>query len=350
MGINPRIELVYQLYCDAFEQLRRFPEITTPQSNRDFCGLLKHMLNQHAVVIPQLAAGMAECSEHLTPVQMDLFMNDMLRTRIGRRVLAEQHICLTEHFHSSPSDGGAVHTSVGLIDTGCDASSMVDKCSRLAHEFLLAKGIAASKLPRISVNGHRDDVKFRYIPDHIEYILFELLKNALYFQSISGNCKRPVQVTISSSSPTSDPHSTTNKFPVSPAAGDVDGGSSSANITFRISDQGGGFSRDLLLPDNPQSIWSFSHCQRYFMRALVSNSDLNRHPTGMPHVSGKLSDPPSSLTNIRIGLQLARVFANYWGGDLKICTMYGFGSDAYVRIVTGGEHEERLTTEKSEIE
>jgi hypothetical protein len=150
----------------------------------------------------------------------------------------------------------------------------------------------------------------------------------MQFQSASD--QQPIKVTISSSATVG-------------AASSGGDDLLTSNITFRISDQGGGFSRELLLPDNPHSIWSFSHCQKHFMRNSTDIKDDKRHPTDMPQVAGKLSDPSSSSTNLHIGLQLARVFANYWGGDLKICTMYGYGSDAYVRIVTGGEHEERLT-------
>lgn len=57
---------------------------------------------------------------------------------------------------------------------------------------------------------------------------------------------------------------------------------------------------------------------------------------------GKLTD---SKNHLKIGLQLARVFANYWGGEIKVNSMYGYGSDVYVKLDTTGEGIERLTWE-----
>ena len=37
-----------------------------------------------------------------------------------------------------------------------------------------------------------------------------------------------------------------------------------------------------------------------------------------------------------IGLPMAEVYANYWGGNLKVYSMTGFGTDMYVTIKTGG--------------
>jgi pyruvate dehydrogenase kinase 2/3/4 len=63
---------------------------------------------------------------------------------------------------------------------------------------------------------------------------------------------------------------------------------------------------------------------------------------------GKISDSQMLNKHFRIGLQLARVFANYWGGELDVKTMYGYGSDVYVRINTTGDGVERLTVATEE--
>lgn len=47
-------------------------------------------------VIPSLALGVVEVSEHIPAEQLETFMQRMLKSRISRRVLAEQHIALTE--------------------------------------------------------------------------------------------------------------------------------------------------------------------------------------------------------------------------------------------------------------
>lgn len=77
--------------------------IRTLDENRAFCDLLTKLLKSHEVVIPNLAAGILESAEHLSLQSpnddqsqlvnsrrdMDRFVSDLLRSRIGRRVLAE---------------------------------------------------------------------------------------------------------------------------------------------------------------------------------------------------------------------------------------------------------------------
>lgn len=331
VGTNPRIASTYNAYRDAFEQLRVQPEIKTLQENQDFCKSLESMLKAHLSVIPQLAQGMRECRDFMSLEEMDTFVNNMLRTRIGRRVLAEQHIALSKAFMGGNISRNS--TRIGIIDTACHAGRTIEKCVKLAREAALARhGVA----PLVTVDGHIDTT-FIYIPDHIEYILFELLKNALSFQvtahAANNSTKpleqddlRPVQVTICSS----------------PAPQNIKLGRSEATmVTFRISDEGGGIDKSLMPLDDPFKIWSFA-------AKHLSLPHMSRN--GETLMAGKLDDPPTSSTSsIGIGLQLARVFAHYWGGDIKLCTMYGFGTDAYVRIITSGQDMEKLTTADAQL-
>ncbi len=77
--------------------------IQSLEENKEFCAMTEEMLRKHLVAIPQLAMGIAETQSFLEEAEMDRFMNEMLRSRIGRRVLAEQHIALTKSFPSTSS-------------------------------------------------------------------------------------------------------------------------------------------------------------------------------------------------------------------------------------------------------
>jgi hypothetical protein len=57
---------------------------------------LSSLCCQSLTVIPSLALGVVEVSEHIPAEQLESFMQRMLKSRISRRVLAEQHIALTE--------------------------------------------------------------------------------------------------------------------------------------------------------------------------------------------------------------------------------------------------------------
>ena len=339
VGTNPRVEFVYQLYSSAFDRFRQLPEITTLEDNAEFCRLLEELLEQHLPAIPQLSAGMIESRKHLPPAAMDRFMNDILRTRIGRRVLAEQHIALSQDFASQGSSTSISNSTdeprnerIGVVHTRCHAGQMVEKCIGLARMSL-----GSVELPKVRIQGDVN-ATFLYIPDHIEYIMFELLKNAMGVQASTGNTGEPVIVSIFASP-------RTGIQPASYISGRHSRQSSQSEsarvstVIFRVSDQAGGFPRAILPPNDPAKLWSFHH----HSAAIALKEETVLEDDNNVSLSGKITDDAS--TSLKIGLQLARVFASYWGGDISVMTMPGYGSDVYVKIITSGEDSEVLTKE-----
>src|SRR5262249_16709011 len=75
VSTNAHIMHVYDLYWQAFDQFRRFPQIETMDDNDAFCKMVRGLLEQHLVVIPQLAQGIVECAQYIHPTQADRFMN-----------------------------------------------------------------------------------------------------------------------------------------------------------------------------------------------------------------------------------------------------------------------------------
>ncbi|KAG0250539.1 hypothetical protein BG011_008264 [Mortierella polycephala] len=413
VGTNPHIELVYDLYWQAFEKLSKVPEIKTLEENDAFCDMIKALLNDHLVVIPQLALGIMECSKHIPTAQVDQFMNKMLRSRISRRVLAEQHISLTSNFNS-PNHMMTDQGYIGIIYTHCRPRDIVERTALLAAETCRL-GSAGQTPPKVMLDGNID-AEFSYIPDHIEYILYELLKNSMRFVMQNGvrDSKTgelpPIQITVCEGT---------------------------HDIVFRISDKGGG-----IHPEIESHLWSYSQSPARFanfekiskMAATVQeqmvspsrsapmagssygsnysvnkdNSEgivlppppaTNKNPIYHPNESTLLPDrhAPSknSISNnsgsssfstsssqhqtiidpnqyhdqsmlrkpghldrafcqetkrqqkdqsmhLGIGLPMSKVYAEYWGGDLKVITMHGYGTDAYARFCKFGNIYENL--------
>ncbi|KAF9110712.1 hypothetical protein BGX27_005974 [Mortierella sp. AM989] len=408
VGTNPHIELVYDLYWQAFEKLSKVPEIKTLEENDAFCELVKGLLNDHLVVIPQLALGIMECSKHIPADDVDRFMNKMLRSRISRRVLAEQHISLTTNYNS-PNHMMTDRGYIGIIYTHCRPREIVERTALLAAETC-RQASGGLEPPKVMLDGNID-AEFSYIPDHIEYILYELLKNSMRFVMQNGipdtktGCLPPIQITVCEGT---------------------------HDIVFRISDKGGG-----IHPDMEAHLWSYSQSPARFanfekiskMAATVqeqlvspsrstnsesdnerikldtvtdsegivlpppptsknssghsadtSNMLLDRHassrtnkassnsaatssssfstsssqsqqyhkeavidpsqspvPTNKPgHLDSKIRQHKDQSMHLGIGLPMSRVYAEYWGGDLKVFTMHGYGTDAYARFCKFG--------------
>ncbi|CAG8493791.1 12707_t:CDS:2 [Ambispora gerdemannii] len=330
VGTNPRIAMVYDLYWSAFEKLRQFPPIKTMEDNDAFCTAVKGLLKEHLVVIPQLAMGINECSGHIPEEQINRFMYKMLRSRLSRRVLAEQQIALTENWHDPGyceeiMSGGYI----GVVSTRCNARDIVEKVAKMTRKLSQNKyGIVP---PEVLLDGEQDTT-FAYIPEHIEYILYELLKN-----SMCGVIEKHAPASSISRSTRTDNISLSNSSSLPPIIVTICSGPT--DIHIRVSDQGGG------IPDEIYShIWSFSSSHKLSDDKKSENKFLNFEK--VPKMAGTVEEqedamiPP--LLHLGIGLPLSKVYTEYWGGALKILTMDGYGTDAYVKITRLGNREENL--------
>lgn len=77
---NEHISDVYELYYQAFENLRKVREVKNLEDNEALCQKISQTLSQHLSVIPKLAMGILECRHLMRPEDMDKFMNTILRS------------------------------------------------------------------------------------------------------------------------------------------------------------------------------------------------------------------------------------------------------------------------------
>ncbi|KAJ7368331.1 alpha-ketoacid dehydrogenase kinase N-terminal domain-containing protein [Mycena albidolilacea] len=324
---------VYELYWTAFDKFRRYPPINTLEDNAAFCRFLTDILHEHSTVIPTLALGLSLSSPHLSPDDLDSFMRRMLVSRISRRVLAEHHIALSE-MHSgkqTPTTHGEPH--VGIIFTGLNVKRCIEKCGNILRQ-------RRNYWPEIQIDGH-SETSFAYIKEHLEYILFELLKNAMRA--------------------TSSHHRTASTLP--PLRATIVAGANDVGV--RISDQGGGLFPTMV--QTPSDLFSFSHIRN---AARLQNSrigalrTLSSSPHGMRatvdeqvgrwqtlpsgnHPDGDATDPEVEAgvgphPRIGIGLPMSNIFATYFGGSLELVTMDGWGTDVYLRLPKLGTNLEGI--------
>lgn len=136
-------------------------------------------------------------SDHLPPGQLEAFMQRMLKSRISRRVLAEQHIALSEALddpfaffstdssEESSSSSLQPEESIGIIHTHLSVRAIVQESIQLltnvfAREAGLTpeEAIREKKVPEMVIDGDLD-ARISYIPEHISFIVFELIKDAM---------------------------------------------------------------------------------------------------------------------------------------------------------------------------
>jgi signal transduction histidine kinase len=167
---NPHIQKVHMLYRKAFEELIAFPKVVNINQDREFVRILKHLVQEGVQVVPLLARGTYEASLKVSAKRLncDKFLGDMVMSRISRRVIAEQFIALH-------------HPRAGYVGIVCTHLSLLKVIQRVSPEAARTCEGRYGVAPEVQVRfqGDEVDLECSYIPTHLEYIIFELLKNAM---------------------------------------------------------------------------------------------------------------------------------------------------------------------------
>ncbi|KAI6782882.1 Pyruvate dehydrogenase-like protein [Emericellopsis cladophorae] len=338
---NPHIKDVYNLYYNAFDTFRKVKEIKTLDDNDRLCEIISNNLKKHLTVIPKLAMGIHECEGLFDAKEMDRFMNTILKSRISRRVIAEQHLSLSETYNSPHFSPGAKLSEsdfIGEVFIKCNAKSVIESCAEATRKIARSTNAPDVKVPEIKIEGHLE-TSFPYILSHLEYIIGELLRNSIQavidWHSKHGHPEDeppPIEVTIAEAP---------------------------QHATIRISDRGGGIPRQEL-----PYLWAFSkgpHSQQRLanlgrvpkmaatMQELHIEDDLGRADLKTPPYQSSLATLTSRPPDLRLGmgLPLSRVYAEYWAGNLDVHSLEGYGVDAFLQISRLGNKNEQVITRAS---
>ncbi|GJP50496.1 hypothetical protein CLOM_g9660 [Closterium sp. NIES-68] len=297
--INPHIKQVYDSYRQAFDMLTAFPEIKTLEDNAKFTQMITMLVDDHTPLLGVLARGVRECA--LRPLvgrelDLDPFLDNMLRSRISRRVIAEHHICLQ---HQRPGFIGVICSQLSMRTLVEAATKQCTDVSRRTFGFC----------PDFEMHGDVDST-FAYVPAHIEYMLFEILKNASR-AVVEHHLKKAHEEGKSISQATFPPVTIT-----------VCRGQKES--TIKVSDQGGGIANEL-----KEKVWSYGF------------SSLDEDTEAI-QPAGPLDSHGSPMAGLGFGLPLSRLHAQYFGGDIEFFSIPGYGTDVYIRVHRLGDHQEEF--------
>lgn len=357
---NYHINQVYQSYYNCFTAFRKISQIKTLEENQRFCTFIRNILDDHLIVLPHLMMGSLEVSrlESLAPSQIDEFMSSMLRSRISRRVIMNQHISMSKTFSESqysPTDEMSKPPDyIGDSFQYCSPHNHI-KTSYDAIIKFLQSVYPGLPMPELILSG--DDVKFQFLTNHLDYIITEIMRNAL-------NANMEAYVARGADRPQNPP-------PVT-----VEITNSKEEIAFRFSDQGGGMPFELT-----ESVWSFAKTPelaeiylknlhelsdaslqkmpRILERNLLKNETLDEenientilNNIGQMELSNEEGDKSILKaiasrpfeTKLGISLPLCKVYTDYWNGVLEWSSVEGYGSDVFLRLQKLGNQDiERL--------
>lgn len=273
--LNPHIAQIYQLYYCSFLIISSFKPPQTVEENLHFVERLKDLVQTHSNTIPVLSRGFSECQNLMPLSQINTLLNSHLNARMGTRLLAEHHIALTNPIADN---------FIGAVQLDFSPGKMLHECSQFAGEICnLYFGVR----PEVQIDVG-EDVTLPFVPDHVQYIFQELLKNSFRAHAESSNGNDPIIATISKTE---------------------DG------VMIRLRDIGGG-----IKPENENKIFEFSFTTFQDEGQGDGFATLNNFHGG------------SSIAGMGYGLPLSRAYAEFFGGNLKLQSYFGLGTDVYISL------------------
>jgi len=138
----------------------------TEQNEKEFSELICKLLDDHKDVVTELAAGFRECRKYIENEDMvKTFLDRILTSRLGMRILAENYLAFREQ---KPNH-------VGIVNIAMKPKDLIEKWCNYVSNLSHSK---YGKCPPFKLNGHVNAC-FPYIETPLDYILPELLKNAV---------------------------------------------------------------------------------------------------------------------------------------------------------------------------
>ncbi|KAK7014975.1 protein-serine/threonine kinase [Favolaschia claudopus] len=252
--------------------------------NTRFTKTLETIKSRHDPTVTTVAQGVLEWkkSQKTSTIGLDIqaWLDRFYLSRIGIRFLIGQHIALnTQQAHPD---------YVGIICTKANVHDIVEEAIENAR-FVCEEHYAMFKCPPVQLICPKD-LTFPYVPGHLSHICFELLKNSLRavverFGVENEDAFPPIKVVV------------------------VEG---KEDITIKISDEGGGIPRSAI-----PLIWTYMYTT---MEGQGIDQDFHA------------SDFKAPMAGFGYGLPLSRLYARYFGGDLRLIAMEGYGTDVYIHL------------------
>ncbi|THH15882.1 hypothetical protein EW146_g4669 [Bondarzewia mesenterica] len=150
VGTNPYITRIMDGFRKSFLLLATYPRVSSLEDNAEFTAQLDTLVRDHANDIPTIAKGFQECTRYMSSEQITGFLDAAIRNRIAVRLIAEQHIALSQALQDPARFNDEY---VGVVHMKCSPREMIRMCGSFVSELCEAS-LGAS--PPIVIDGHPD--------------------------------------------------------------------------------------------------------------------------------------------------------------------------------------------------
>lgn len=292
---------------------------------------LSKIKKRHDATVATMAQGVQEWKVENKTVRVNssvqTFLDRFYMSRIGIRMLIGQHIALNMSQASptksrinnflngsknvSNSLSNSKNNYVGVICTQCNVGEIAEDAIETA-KYICEEYYGLFESPKIQLIAPHNPISFMYVPGHLIHMLFETLKNSLRATIEFHTPRLKKQFIEESNNPNLKPDDVDlNDLNFPPIKVIISEGVE--DIAIKISDEGGGIPRSEV-----PLIWTYLY------------TTVDETPVLEPEYDQSSFKAP--MAGFGYGLPISRLYAQYFGGDLKLISMEGYGTDVYLHL------------------
>lgn len=285
-GVNQ----VRKWYIQSFIDFRDYNINNISNNTSLFLEMVKNVYERHAPTLITMAKGIHEIKK-INKIQMENIselLDRFYMSRIGIRVLLGHYIEL----HKENSDG--LTESQNYFGIICKETNP----KKILNDAIEDASYVATRnnhiLPKFNINCN-DNILFSYIPSHLYYILFEIIKNSIHATNRNNNNNNYINCDINDDKNL---------------------------IIIKISDNGIGIKKH-----NLNKIWKYSYTTTKINLDEHFETDFSKE---------------APLSGIGYGLPITKLLVEYFGGRIEIFSEYEVGTDVYIYLHKNGNFDEPL--------
>jgi len=298
LSSEPAVKEILSQYGQSFKDILQFENAVNDQETYlKFTESITNIKQRHQDTVPRMADALHNLRESGTlqvnrrdklNKKVHYFLDRLYTMRISVQMLISHH----KRFFCSPGDPNYQPNLQGTIEPKCDPAAIAQEAYENAQ--IVCDQIYMDS-PKVNIKVHNlvddtNNVDFVYIPGHLYHMFFEIFKNSMRA--------------------TMEYHEDAEKVP------DIDVliAKSHHDITIKISDQGGGISKKTV-----ENVFLYLYTSA--TRVKLGGGDF-----------GGTTSNSTPMHGLGYGLPLSKLYAEYFGGDIKIASVDGYGTDAFIYL------------------
>ncbi|KAG0285188.1 hypothetical protein BGZ96_010517 [Linnemannia gamsii] len=362
----PTFQQVARSYVEDISLVTQMPKPSTPKLEEEFTALLRNLEQRHKVKMLSISQGFRElvasvqqsqctkvlssscgsstkdghngrCIDPETDKAIQSFFNRFYTINLGTRLLIGEHLA--------------------LHDRGLNLVQRVNPLAISKQAIHDAQRVCVAhygqSAPSVLILTPNPDISATYVDEFLHRNIYELLKNSMR-ATCDAHIRSGAPVTIGLSPYSSvgaggEINSTARSAMPPVTITLVDGGE---DVTIKIMDQGGG-----LAMSEMDNIWSYVNSVKSRPPPSaqdIASSNISAAADSLASMGGVASEAKdyldSPLHGSGHGLPLARLIARYFGGDLSLVSMEGYGTDSYLSLYRNDDHLENFPEVDEEMQ